>query len=266
MATFLTREGIVNHLHKIIDEADKELVLISPYIKADDETKSLLKNTRRGTPIHVIFGKSQSERNLGNVGTSFDMPGITISFIKDLHAKCYLNEKEALVTSMNLHEYSQEHNDEMGILVSKQDDAKLYEAIYQDAKRLLRAASGESLTSRVSKPKLNEAETPKQTKPDTGAFSGVLRWLDDVTRPQTTRDAKKKPSRGYCIRCKARVDADPERPYCTDCYRTWRRYSDPDYEDNYCHICKAEHDATMRKPLCGSCYSKYKNMFQFITD
>ena len=40
MATFLSREGIVDHLHKIIDEAEEELVLISPYIKADDETKS----------------------------------------------------------------------------------------------------------------------------------------------------------------------------------------------------------------------------------
>ena len=47
MATFLTREDIVYHLGKIIEEADRELVLISPYIKADDETKNLLKNKKR---------------------------------------------------------------------------------------------------------------------------------------------------------------------------------------------------------------------------
>ena len=59
MATFLTREGIVYHLGKIIEEADRELVLISPYIKADDETKNLLKNKTRATTIHVIYGKKK---------------------------------------------------------------------------------------------------------------------------------------------------------------------------------------------------------------
>ena len=43
MAEFLTRKGIVYYLDKIIEEANRELVLISPYIKADDETKNLLK-------------------------------------------------------------------------------------------------------------------------------------------------------------------------------------------------------------------------------
>ena len=152
MATFLTTEDIVSHLHRIIEQAAEELILISPYIKVDDKTKRLLENTKRGTDIHVLYGKSQSERNLGNVKTSFDLPGITVSFLKDLHAKCYLNEKEALVTSMNLHEFSQEHNDEMGILVSKREDSVLYEAIYQDAKRLLRAANGESPVASASKP------------------------------------------------------------------------------------------------------------------
>ena len=152
MATFLTTKDIVGHLHRIIEQAAGELILISPYIKADDKTKRLLENTKRGTDIHVLYGKSQSERNLGNVKTSFDLPGITVSFLKDLHAKCYLNEKEALLTSMNLHESSITRNHEMAILVSKQDDAELYEAIYQDAKRLLRAANGESPVASASKP------------------------------------------------------------------------------------------------------------------
>ena len=133
MATFLTREDIVYHLGKIIEEADKELVLISPYIKADDETKNLLKNQKRGTTIHVIYGKKKlkpSEKSY------FDELNIKTSFLKNLHAKCYLNEKEALLTSMNLYEFSQEHNDEMGILVSRQDDEELYESDTQTGDEL----------------------------------------------------------------------------------------------------------------------------------
>ena len=54
------------------------------------------------------------------------MTSIKTSVRKNLHAKCYLNGKEALLTSMNLYEYSQEHNDEMGILVSVDHDPELY--------------------------------------------------------------------------------------------------------------------------------------------
>ena len=151
MATFLPAQYIVEHLYKIVEEATEELVLISAYIKLDDETKSLLKNTRRGTPVHMLYGKKKSQLTSGDksfLGTR----GVKISFLKNLHAKCYLNQKEALVTSMNLLESSMENNVEMGILVSKHDEPVLYEAIYQDAKRLLRAANGESSVASASKP------------------------------------------------------------------------------------------------------------------
>ena len=242
MAKFLSREGIVHHLHKIIQEAEEELVLISPYIKADEETKNLLKDTRRGTPIHVIYGKSQSERNLGNVKDSFDLPGITVSFRKNLHAKCYLNEKQALLTSMNLHKYSQENNDEMGILVSRQDDPKLYEDIYQQASRW-KADSSQPYTASASKPKAKVAETPAQIK----------------------QPAEKKPQSGFCIRCKTVVAANPKKPYCATCYESWSRYSNNAYKEKHCHTCGRKFAATLLKPLCTSCYAKYKDIFQFAT-
>ena len=139
MTTFLTRKGIVYHLDKIVEEANSELVLISPYIEADDETKNLLKNKTRTTAIHVIYGKKE----LKPAKKSFlDSLGIRMSFLKSLHAKCYLNEDEALLTSMNLYQFSQEHNDEMGILVSRKDDGELYKAIYEQAMRWKVASSG----------------------------------------------------------------------------------------------------------------------------
>ena len=59
MAEFYTTQGITVHLKKIIDEADTELILISPYIKADSETKDLLKDKKRTTTIHVVYGKKE---------------------------------------------------------------------------------------------------------------------------------------------------------------------------------------------------------------
>ncbi len=40
-------------------------------------------------------------------------PAIILS--QNLHAKCYLNEKAAIITSMNLYDFSQVNNNEMGV-------------------------------------------------------------------------------------------------------------------------------------------------------
>jgi len=39
---------------------------------------------------------------------------------------------------MNLYEYSQQNNQEMGILITKNDDLKLYDDIYTEAIKILR--------------------------------------------------------------------------------------------------------------------------------
>ena len=224
MAEFYTTQGITVHLKKIIDEADTELILISPYIKADSETKDLLKDKKRTTTIHVVYGKKE----LGKDEKGFlDALGIKSVFLENLHAKCYLNEKEALLTSMNLYQFSQENNDEMGIRVSKKDDAELYGAIHRQARRWIDAVS-------------DDRETPPNPQPGPGI-----------------------PSKGFCIRCRKTVPANPSRPYCDGCYASWKRFENKAYEEKHCHVCGTEQKATLLKPVCPSCYRKYKDVLEF---
>ena len=237
MATFLTTKGVVHHLDKIIDEADRELVLISPYIKADATTKDLLKNKTRATTIHVIYGKKELQREEKDF---LDELGIATSFLKNLHAKCFLNEKEALLTSMNLYQFSQENNEEMGILVSRQDDEGLYKAIYQQA---MRWKSAGSQVEPVAKGEVKSAAKKVRTR---------------ASRPQT-----RKPKNGYCIRCRRVVAAKPEQPYCRRCYAIWKQYENTSYQEEHCHTCGSDHAATLVKPLCRDCYTKYKDLFKF---
>ena len=188
----------------------------------------------------MIYGKKKlkpSEKSY------FDELGIKTSFLKNLHAKCYLNEKEALLTSMNLHEFSQEHNDEMGILVSRQDDEELYEAIHRQAMSWKTASSE---PEPASKGKVNSAATKARTNP--------------------SRTRQDKPRDGFCIRCRDVVPAYPEQPYCRRCYATWKRYKKNSYEEEkHCHTCGSEHTATLKKPLCRACYTKYKDFFTFAS-
>ena len=121
MAEFLRRHDIVSHLHRIIKEAKDLIVLVSPYIDADEVTKNLLGRQQRSTQINVVYGKEQLRPNQQAL---FDKLNIKATFRRNLHAKCYMNENEAVVTSMNLYRYSQDNNDEMGILVSKPESTE----------------------------------------------------------------------------------------------------------------------------------------------
>ena len=239
MAEFLTRHGIVHHMDRIIKEADKELILISAYIQLDDRTKDRLQNKKRGTKVHVIYRKGDLKKRERDF---LDEHDFRHSSIENLHAKCYLNENQALITSMNLYQYSQEKNEEMGILVSREDDRELYEEIHEEATRLRKASSSSATT--VKRPKSISAST----------------------KPKSRRKPTiKTPKDSFCIRCKTNLPANPEKPYCNSCYNTWNYFQNPEYEEKHCHICGKQNKSTLLKPLCGTCYKKYKGVFNFVT-
>ena len=60
------------------------------------------------------------------------------------------------------------------------------------------------------------------------------------------------PEKGYCIRCKADLPANPTQPYCSRCImRVGGDSRNKEYEEKRCHTCGNEHAATLlKKPLC----------------
>ena len=83
--------------------------------------------------------------------------------------------------------------------------------------------------------------------------------------PTKTRPTLEKP-KGFCIRCgKDDLPANPEKPYCPTCYKSWNRYQNLAYEENHCHTCGRKRATTLLKPLCPDCFKKYKDIFTFVT-
>ena len=137
MAKFLNSSGISYALENLIKKTDATLILISPYLKFNEKIKQFLheKNLLK-IDVKIIFGKE----NLQTQESSWlkTMDSIKILFCKNLHAKCYVNEKEAIITSMNLYDFSQQNNNEMGIHVIKEDDPELYGDVYDEVTSLIR--------------------------------------------------------------------------------------------------------------------------------
>ena len=238
MADFLTREGIVQHLESIIAEANEEVILISPYIKLDKRIQELLGERKPSINIHVIYRENKLRPNESSF---LKRHGIKTAFLKNLHAKCYLNENEVLLTSMNLYEHSLKSNVEMGLVVSKKVDENLYNKIRRQVRRWMDASE--------------KTETTKIPKPVSATAMSKSR----------RKTVQKTPKDGFCIRCKADLPANPEKPYCKDCYDTWSQFQNPQYQEKHCHTCGKKHKATLLKPLCAACYKKFKDRFSFVT-
>lgn len=49
-----------------------------------------------------------------------------------------MNEELCIVTSLNLYEFSQVNNNEMGILIRRSEDGLLYKDAYEEAQRIIR--------------------------------------------------------------------------------------------------------------------------------
>lgn len=125
MAEFLRGSEINSALENIFRKAENDLILISPYIKLHEKLKDLL-ITHREHPkllITIVFGKNKDriEKSFGKNDFEFitQFPNVEILYHERLHAKFYQNDKQSLLTSMNLYDYSQNNNIEFGILAEQ---------------------------------------------------------------------------------------------------------------------------------------------------
>lgn len=241
MAKFLTTSGITYHLEGLVKNAKEKLILISPFLKVNERLRQILDDKdREKIDIRVVYGKNELQPEENNWLKS--KASIRSSFCKNLHAKCFLNESEALITSMNLYEFSQVNNEEMGILVLKCDDPALYASVYEEAMRLIRVSD----EVRVTVEKVVPAEVHFEP-----------------AGKRTTRTQANLADVGFCIRCRVKLTPDPSHPLCKDCYTKWKQYEKADYEEKFCHLCGKSAKSSMRKPTCYDCYKAFKDVMTF---
>ena len=132
MVKFLTTTNTSAKIVKIIKQANKELTLITPYIKlAQTFYDRLIEADNRKVNIRLVYGKKERLKQ-----EDFDkikkLKHVGLYFCENLHAKCYFNENLMVLTSMNLLEFSQTNNREMGVQIKREDDED--KELFQNAK------------------------------------------------------------------------------------------------------------------------------------
>jgi phosphatidylserine/phosphatidylglycerophosphate/cardiolipin synthase-like enzyme len=137
VAKFLNTSATNYYLEEMIKTAKDRLILISPFLRLNERIKELLEDKDRlKIDVRIVYGKSELQPE--EVNWLKGMSYVRTSFCKNLHAKCYLNEESCIITSLNLYEFSQVNNNEMGIYIDRQNDIDLYKDAYEEAQRIIR--------------------------------------------------------------------------------------------------------------------------------
>lgn len=137
MAKFLNTSATNYFLEELIKSAKDRLILVSPFLKLNDRMRELLEDKNRlKIDVRIVYGKSELQPE--EINWLKELTYIRTSFCRNLHAKCYLNEEICIITSLNLYEFSQINNNEMGVLIRREEDAHLYRDAYEEAQRIIR--------------------------------------------------------------------------------------------------------------------------------
>ena len=136
MAKFLNTSALNYYLEELIKNSSKFLILISPYFKTSKRIRELLSDKDGKVPIFIVYGKKELPE--AELEWLHSLKSVRLHYCQNLHAKCYMSQDSAILSSMNLYEFSQVNNNEMGINITREEDKDVFMDAYEEAKRLIR--------------------------------------------------------------------------------------------------------------------------------
>jgi hypothetical protein len=261
MAKFLDGPGVQSSLTELIKNTERELFIISPYLKISTMMKNYFKSLdKKNIPITITYRPPDSNINDGDLTFFNELKCLKVYRCENLHTKCFINEKEGIITTMNLHEHSQIHNWEMGIKFTKKNDPEIFLDVTKELRVMATQMKLYTLPKNVEvppqknqvglAPKIFQKDSRKiaYKPPEPPNKSTLLKILDIVTGENA-----------YCIRCgKGLKTFDLQKPYCDTCYAIWTRYKNGKYKEKFCHACGQETKPlpSFEKPVCKHCFTK----------
>ena len=248
MAKFLTTKQISSQLEELIQEADKVLYLVSPYLKLSKDFQELINSRNKNEKkTIIIYGKYELTPEQLKFLTG--LRHVYLKFHENLHAKCYINDTKLIITSLNFYEYSMINNKEIGVLydTSNSADQEIYTKAFEHIKFIednsnpkpfeLNAATSSNSIKADSKEKKNERDERPKTKTDNGS--------------------------GFCIRTGVPIPFDIEKPLSYEAFKKWNEYGDPDYAEKFCHFTgePSNGDTSVRQPILKKNWKKAKEKY-----
>lgn len=284
MAKFLKGNELNSQLEKIFEDAESQLVLISPYIKLHDRYKSslLTKIANPNIEIVILFGKNEDDLSKSMKQDDFDFfkqfPNIEIRYEKRLHAKYYANETKAILTSMNLYGFSQNNNIEAGVLMESSIKGSFtgeneldnnswdyFRVVLEQSELLFEQKPVFEKKNLLSSRKYVKSEILVDKLSDffkNVSYKKVYKKKEqNVTKTEILTN--KVGNSGFCIRTGKQIPFNVEKPMNYEAFKMWNKYKDADYSEKYCHFSGELSDGktSVNKPILNKNWKKAKEIF-----
>lgn len=283
MAKFLKGNELNSELEKLFDNAEGQLILISPYIKLHDRYKSslLTKIENPNIEIIILFGKNEEDLSKSMKQGDFDFfkqfPNIEIRYEKRLHAKYYANETKAILTSMNLYDFSQNNNIEAGVLMESSLKGSFtgeneldssswdyFSIVLEQSELLFEQKPIFEKKNLLSSRKYIKSEIEVDKLSD--FFKNVSYKKVYKKKEQKvikTKILTKVGNSGFCIRTGNEIPFNVEKPMNYEAFKMWNKYKDVDYSEKYCHFSGelSNGKTSVNKPILNKNWKKAKEEF-----
>jgi len=259
MAKFLTTKQISSSLEELIQEADKTLYLVCPYLNLSKDFQELInsRNIKEKKTI-IIYGKN--ELNPEQLKFLTGLRHVYLKFHEYLHAKCYLNDSKLIITSLNFYEYSMIHNKEIGVLydITNPGDQEIYSKALEHIKFIEENSDDKPFELNSG----NAMHSSKVEKPDESKQHKKSEVQIDNEKKSTEKFDKQS---GYCIRTGVPIPFNVEKPMSFEAFKSWNKYGDKDYPEKYCHFSgePSNGETSVSKPIVKKNWRKAKEIFNF---
>ncbi|MDY6911584.1 MAG: hypothetical protein SVM79_04410 [Chloroflexota bacterium] len=140
MAKFLSTELVSLEIKRTITSAESEVTVMAPDLKFPDTFFELIQEAlEKGVKITVAYEKASLRANQRRKLCGFE--NLEIYRSNGLNANCYFNENRMIITSMEMQDYAEGTNREMGVLVRRVQDQDFFRKAVSEAESILADSS-----------------------------------------------------------------------------------------------------------------------------
>lgn len=286
MSKFLTGQELENAIYDTIWNVENQLLIVSPFIKLDEYFKELFDKHENNPNVHLllVFGKNEKAVRKSMSKSDFDyfkkFLNVSIVYAPNLHAKYFGNEKQGIISSINLYDYSFKNNIEFGVYYEQSflDNFKnsadtdawnecleiaennevifIKRPVFETKKLIINLGKNyiksDVLLDRTDKfygfsKKITSDERRLNDFPDELELGAI-----DAIRPE--RPTEEIIESGFCIRSGKKIPYNPKQPMSKESWRIWNEYGNVNYPEKYCHKTGEQSNGktSMRNPILYS--------------
>jgi hypothetical protein len=268
MSKFLTGDNLGEAIYDIIWDAERTLLIVSPFIKLDNYFEKLFDKHKNNPKIHLIlvFGKNENDVKRSMSKSDFDyfkkFLNVSIIYVPNLHAKYYGNEKKGIITSINLYDYSFKNNIEFGVyseqsilnhfkpsadngawnecieIAENNEVVFIKRPIYESIKILINLGKNYiksdilfDSTENFYGLRKNKSDSDKRLND----FPDELELGSSGSQRPERAEKTEKQEIGYCIRSGIEIPYNPKQPMTKMSWKIWNEYGNSDFPETYCH-------------------------------